>query len=159
MNYSSVTKAIYASTTESSRSFAKPLELVREVAKVVFKVGGDAVRSVRIEVDLPRAVLMAQSVAYSASSEIGDDEVEGKVWSCEIRDLRLSCLIGLHEHERREKQRLGVDVEVQGFDQEVWNHRAFTNEVVEVCRSIPLVSEKASLTGTKVLGDQLFGHA
>ncbi len=128
VNYSSVSKAVYAALTDAKTTFKRAEDVVKAVARVPLAIGKDVVQSVRVAVELPRAVLMAQSVVYAATFVYE----QGGEWSCEIREIRLSCVVGLHPHERQERQRLEVDVSIHGYDIGAWSHRDFTNEVVEV---------------------------
>jgi len=165
VNYSSVSKSIYALTSDPKRSFGWPEALVTEIAEVPLRLGEEIVESVDVKVELSRAVLMAQSVVYSASFTVGQEE--GRDWCCEIKDIRISCIIGLHKHERQAKQRLEVDVKVSGYKEEKWDHRAFTDQVVEVCLLLDngwhwLIEEQylqSSSSGTlEALADNLAGH-
>ena len=90
----------------------------------------DCVESVTIILKLPRAVLHAQEVRYSAIWTRGGD-VGGR--ECEIKDLRVSAIVGLHPHERGERQRLELDLKVHlkgGFGD--WGHKAIQDIAMDV---------------------------
>jgi dihydroneopterin aldolase len=52
---------------------------------------------------------------------------------CEIKDLRVSAVVGLHPHERGERQRLELDLKVRfkgGFGK--WDHKAIQDIAMDV---------------------------
>ena len=52
---------------------------------------------------------------------------------CEIKDLRVSAIVGLHPHERGERQRLELDLKVRfkdGFGN--WDHKAIQDIAMDV---------------------------
>lgn len=140
VNYSALSKAVYARVSDSTRVFASPAELLREVADEALAL--DAVHSAEVVIDLPRAVLHAQSVRYGgtfsrSSAWIGavpsTSKAQGSQAWCELRTLQVACVIGLHPHERKERQRLEVDARVSGdYDGGPWSHKAFADAVFEV---------------------------
>lgn len=136
VNYSSVSKAVYALITDPSRTYGNAEELVREIGKLPLRMAAEAVSGVKVEVELPRAVLMARSVVHSAVFDNGAEGGKGMEWTCEIRDIRVSAIVGLHPHERGEMQRLEVDVEVGGYEEGMLSHREFTNDIVSVRRIV-----------------------
>lgn len=88
----------------------------------------ESVASVEVTVELPRALLHAQSVVYGATFGAG----EVRSLKMEIRDLRVSCIIGLHPHERKEKQRLEVDLVIEPY-KSTMDHKALADAALEVC--------------------------
>ncbi|WWD17983.1 dihydropteroate synthase [Kwoniella shandongensis] len=127
VNYSAVSKAIYALVSNPSKTWTKAWELMRDIAAI--PLGLDDVESVDVRVELPRALLPALAAIYQAKHDRnGEIEEARKVI---ISDLKVACVIGLHPHEREEKQRLELDVSVQGCDWEKWSHKAFADEVYE----------------------------
>jgi dihydroneopterin aldolase/2-amino-4-hydroxy-6-hydroxymethyldihydropteridine diphosphokinase/dihydropteroate synthase len=129
VNYSSVSKSIYALLTRPSRVWSKAEEVLEAVGGVV--MAQEAVESVDIKVEVPRGLLHAQSVMYTQSfSTKGRGEVKMK-----IKDLRITCVIGLHPHERAENQRLEVDLELEGWGG--MGHKAFTDYAYSVSVMLP----------------------
>ena len=132
VNYSSVCKAVYAVLSDRDKTFGCAEDLVRDVARVPLELGEEVVQSVLVKVELPRAILGGRSVVYSAQfSGVEEDGVE---WECEMRGLGVRCVIGLHPHERGEKQRLEADARVTNYGSGRWSHRSLSNEVIEVGR-------------------------
>jgi dihydroneopterin aldolase/2-amino-4-hydroxy-6-hydroxymethyldihydropteridine diphosphokinase/dihydropteroate synthase len=127
VNYSSVSKQIYALLSDPKRTFSTPSEVLHAAAAV--PLGLDAVEAVGVSLELPRALLHAQSVVYSAvlsSSGEGEEEMMMK-----IKGLGVVCVIGLHPHERAERQRLEVDLEFKGWA-EGEGHRSIANTALTV---------------------------
>jgi dihydroneopterin aldolase/2-amino-4-hydroxy-6-hydroxymethyldihydropteridine diphosphokinase/dihydropteroate synthase len=128
VNYSSVSKAIYAALTPPEKVFENAQEVMEVVAGVVLSL--KCVDSVNITLGQERAVLHALEVRYTAEyTRYG--EVRGK--ECEIRDLKVQCVVGLHPHERKERQRLEVDLKVGDYG-EGWDHKVFHDAALKVCR-------------------------
>ncbi|KAL1412473.1 trifunctional dihydropteroate synthetase [Vanrija albida] len=125
VNYSSVSKAVYAALM--TRAFSRPSELLDAVAAVPLAL--KAVSSVRVTARLPRALLPAQSAEYARSFT---PAAAGPI-SCTLRDLRASCIVGLHPHERAERQRLEADITVTGpgVGAESWSHKAVADAAFE----------------------------
>lgn len=128
VNYSSVSKAIYALVSDASRTWARPAELLDAAAAVPLAL--PAVAGVTVRATLPRALLHAQAAEYARSyskamASAGDVE-------CTIRDLRVATVIGLHPHERSERQRLETDVQVSGVGEQAWAHKDVADASVDV---------------------------
>lgn len=151
VNYSALSNAVYARVSDTKRIFASPIELLREIAEEVLAL--NAVESVDIVLELPRAALHAQLVRYGStfarsspwtaagSSTAGIQAT--KQW-CEVQTLQVACVVGLHPHERKERQRLEVDARVSGqYEGDTWSHKAFADAVFEVSqRHGPLLARK-----------------
>ncbi|KIS01456.1 dihydropteroate synthase [Cryptococcus deuterogattii 2001/935-1] len=105
---------------------------LRTIRKNAIPLESDEVQSVDIRLGLPKALLHALEAVYKASYA-KNGEVTDK--SCTIRDLKVVCIVGLHEHERKEKQRLELDVKVSRCDWTVWGHKGFADEVYEFVSS------------------------
>ena len=131
LNYSSVSKQIYAILSDPTKVWTDPLELL-EVAAAVPLAVRDAVTSVSLKLELPRAVLHATSVVYEATfaaraaTELVVVRGQG---SCQIRNLMLTPVIGLHKHERQEAQRIEVDLQVDSFPSKDWSHKRLADEI------------------------------
>jgi len=102
----------------------------------------ECVESVIIRLKLPRAILHAQEVVYGGTwnrSGRADKRI------CEINDLRVSTVVGLHPHERGERQRLEVDLGVR-FDDAFaeWDHKAFQDTAMAVSLCFPLPSASST---------------
>lgn len=131
VNYSSVSKTIYARLSDPSKKFEKAEEVMEVAAGIALSI--ECVESVIVRLKLPRAVLHAQEVLYGGTWTRGG-VLKNRI--CEIRDLRVSTVVGLHPHERGEKQRLEVDLKVRfnnGF--EGWNHKSFQDLAMDVSHS------------------------
>jgi len=127
INYSSTSKALIALC--EGREWSGPEELVRAASGVPLQL--DVVRSVRVSVELPKALLPAQAAIYSATFDRADESAKGSEWKCEVKDLRVRAIIGLHPHERQMRQWLEVDVGVEGYA-DGWDHRVFAEHVYDV---------------------------
>lgn len=100
------------------------------VAGVVLSL--ECVDSVHITLGQSRALLHAQEVRY-AGLYTREGEIKG--WECEIRDLRVSCVVGLHPHERGEKQRLELDLKIKNYGHrqgQGWNHKVLHDTALSV---------------------------
>jgi dihydroneopterin aldolase/2-amino-4-hydroxy-6-hydroxymethyldihydropteridine diphosphokinase/dihydropteroate synthase len=125
VNYSSVSKAVYALMIDPQRTWAGPEEVMEAAAGVPLSLA--SVISVDVTVELPRALLHADSATYKASFGYG------RTWarSMQVKSLRLDCIVGLHPHERGEKQRLDVDLQVEGYEGQV-KHKALADAALSV---------------------------
>lgn len=141
VNYSSVSKAVYALANDAEKVWSGPWELMRAVSAI--PLGFDDVQSVDIRLGLPKALLHALEAVYKASYAKNGQET-GR--SCTIRDLKVVCIVGLHEHERKEKQRLELDVKVRGGDWNVWGHKGFADEVYDVSCASSTCAQLSSIT-------------
>ncbi|OCF73643.1 dihydropteroate synthase [Kwoniella mangroviensis CBS 8886] len=130
VNYSAVSKAIYALISSPEKVWNGPWELLRKVSTI--PLGLTDVDRVKIGVIMPKALLHADSARYKATYSLKEKEVVVENRRCEIKDIKLECIIGLHPHEREEKQRLEVDVEVGDVDWDEWGHKDFADQVYEV---------------------------
>lgn len=109
VNYSEVSKQVYALVSDRERRWTLETLMV-ETAGVPLKLR--AVKGVQVDVRLPRALLTAKAARYTRyfTRDGGQDSTLG------IEALDVRCIIGLHPHERAEKQRLEVDLEVKPWD-------------------------------------------
>jgi dihydroneopterin aldolase/2-amino-4-hydroxy-6-hydroxymethyldihydropteridine diphosphokinase/dihydropteroate synthase len=128
VNYSSVSKAIYHVLSSGTKTFGNAEEVMELVAGIVLNL--ECVDSVHITLGQSRALLHAQGVRY-AGLYTREGEVKGR--ECEIRDLRVSCVVGLHPHERGEKQRLEVDLKIKNYGQgKGWNYKVLHDTALSV---------------------------
>jgi hypothetical protein len=131
VNYSAVTKAVYAALADPSRTWGSPAEIVRASGTIPLEL--DAVKSVDGEVEMPRGLLHAQSAVYGAKFSRGQERGAG--WTVEIKGLGVACVVGLHPHEMGERQRLEVDLAVNGWnaeEQESFPHKELADEALRV---------------------------
>lgn len=147
VNYSSVSKAVYALVNDAEKVWNGPWELMHAVSAI--PLGFDDVQSVDIRLGLPKALLHALEAVYKASYAKYGEETNR---NCTIRDLKVVCIVGLHEHERKEKQRLELDVNVREADWNVWEHKGFADEVYDVSCTVLVLNYLPSLTSR---GDSL----
>ncbi|ORY21159.1 Dihydropteroate synthase-like protein [Naematelia encephala] len=127
VNYSSLSKDIIASVSPPDLHFASVADLIELTGRRALVLGPENVDSVRVTVEMPKASLVADKVIYSAV--FSHTIPEGKEWTCQVKDVRVMALIGLHPHERKEKQRLECDVLVEGYADRVFKHKEFADEV------------------------------
>lgn len=137
VNYSSVSKAVYAIMADPSRLWDGPSDILRAAADVALKL--PAVASVNVCARFPRALLQAQSADYTQYFPRATPPAFLPPPTCTLRDLRVACVVGLHPHERAERQRLEADVAVEQYDVAGWNHKALADEAFTVSSS-PLLS-------------------
>ncbi|WWC58426.1 dihydropteroate synthase [Kwoniella dejecticola CBS 10117] len=150
VNYSVVCKQIYALAACPGRNWSGPWELMWELSRIPLSLPD--VEDVTVEVVMPKALLHADSAVYRAvytkqtdagssmnaakagvetQSKGPDSEENNTTRRCEIRDLKTECIIGLHPHERSEKQRLELDISVEGVDWKEWKHKEFADAVYD----------------------------
>lgn len=130
VNYSSVSKAVYAAVADPNRVFASPSEILREAANVALRL--PAVAGVNVRAHFPRALLQAQSANYALYYPRVTPESLLPPPTCMLKDIRVSCVVGLHPHERADRQRLEADIAVEHYDVHGWNHRALAEEAFTV---------------------------
>jgi len=139
VNYSSVSKAVYALL--HSRAWSHPTQILDAAASVTLSL--PAVKSASMSARLPRALLHAQSAIYARTytnpsptpKETTVDKCTKGPLDATIEDLRLSCVIGLHPHERAEKQRLEVDITSRNVA-DGWSHKAVADCALEVSNQL-----------------------
>jgi dihydroneopterin aldolase/2-amino-4-hydroxy-6-hydroxymethyldihydropteridine diphosphokinase/dihydropteroate synthase len=112
VNYSSVSKQVYALLSDRSRTFASPAELASAAAAI--PLGLAAVTSVDVSLRLPKALLHAQSALYE--TEISRQGIAGRM---SVECMQVACVIGLHPHEKAERQRLEVDMRISPWDDKI----------------------------------------
>ena len=128
INYSSISKEIIA--LSNTQSWDTPHDLLRDVSSLVTQ--HDVVDSVSMSLRLPRASLAADAIVYSAY--FSRSMIKGDRWKCKVDNLQCRTVVGLHPYEQQQRQRLELDVEVEGYDLESWNHVKFADTIYEVCR-------------------------
>ncbi|WVQ71053.1 dihydropteroate synthase [Cryptococcus sp. DSM 104548] len=126
VNYSAVSKAVYALAGNQEKVWSNAWELMEGVSRIPLELPD--VRSVDVRIGLPRALLHAMEAVYAATYTKAGGLVE-ESRSSEIKDLKVVCVVGLHPHERMEKQRLEVDVKAYGCDWNAWGHKGFADQV------------------------------
>ncbi|ODO07366.1 dihydropteroate synthase [Cryptococcus wingfieldii CBS 7118] len=128
VNYSAVSKAVYALAGGQEKVWGDAWELMRAVSEIPLDLPD--VQSVDVRIGLPKALLHAMEAVYTAMyTKTGGLVEESR--SSEIRDLKVVCIVGLHPHERKEKQRLEVDVRAYDCDWNAWGHKGFADQVYE----------------------------
>lgn len=135
VNYSSVSKGVYAAV--SGRSFANPAAILATAARVPLAL--EAVTAVDVKAVLPRALLHGVC-AYERRFERGG--VMGGLRGG-FKGLGVNTIIGLHPHERAEKQRLEVDVAVSNVP-DGWEHKAFADSAYKVSPPVPFEANSSS---------------
>jgi dihydroneopterin aldolase len=113
VNYSSVSKAIYALLSDPSRTFTSSKEVAEAAAAIPLALS--AVQRVDIKMELSRAVLHARSAIYTASIDRTGVTFDRMM----IKRMQVACIIGLHPHEKAERQRLEVDIELGRWDERI----------------------------------------
>ncbi|RSH87120.1 trifunctional dihydropteroate synthetase [Saitozyma podzolica] len=150
VNYSAVTKAVYAALADPSRTWGSPAEIFRASGTIPLEL--DAVESVDVEVEMPRGLLHAQSAVYGAKFSRGQER--GAEWTVGIKGLGVACVVGLHPHEMGERQRLEVDLAVNGWnaeEQESFPHKELADEALKYL-------EQSSFGTLEALAHSFAGH-
>lgn len=140
VNYSSVSKAVYAAI--SARHFSSAPELLRAAASAAFGPRETPVTAVNVRATLPRALLYADAAVYeqrftgAREGQPGSGEGYARAQpqgplTFTARNLATNAVIGLHPHERAERQRLEADVRVCGWTGS-GGHKAFADGAFEV---------------------------
>lgn len=125
INYSGISKAIIALI--GSRSWNSPEDLLKGIASV--PLGLAVVTSISIQLELPKASLLAESIIYSAKFE--PNHTEGTGWGCRINNMRIRTVVGLHPYEQTKKQPLEFDIAVQSY-QGSYQPRLLAEQAYEV---------------------------
>jgi dihydroneopterin aldolase/2-amino-4-hydroxy-6-hydroxymethyldihydropteridine diphosphokinase/dihydropteroate synthase len=133
VNYSSVSKAVYAALDRAA--FSSPAAILDAAATVPLAL--PAVKRVDVRARLPRALLhgdAAYARSYTNTSSVPRaTTLSGSRKSpltLAVSDIRCAALVGLHPHERGAKQRLEVDVSVNGAED--GSHRVLADAALEV---------------------------
>lgn len=72
------------------------------------------------------------SLSASSSSVIRGSKSKRGSLRFIMNDLRAECIVGLHPHERRDKQRVEVDVEVSDVGFKGWDMKMFGDRIYDV---------------------------
>ena len=139
VDYSSLSKGIQRLTLE--KNWDGPHELLMAVGEKVIE--NEVIEGVEVQLVLPRASLIAQSIGYSATFMAFSSKVTtpksgprrpatGTQWTGHIRGIRCMTIVGLRDYERKEKQWLEVDVMVKDYEQSSWDHLSFSKTVLQV---------------------------
>lgn len=122
VNYSSVSKGIYALLTDKSRMWQHPSDLLLAVASVPLLL--PAVNGVSVRATMRRGLLQAKAAQYTRYFNCTrSGKSSSGPMSCTIKDLSVNCVIGLHPHERAERQRLECDISVTHSIEHIWSHK------------------------------------
>lgn len=140
VNYSSVSKAVYAAV--SGKSFANPAAILSTAARVPLAL--EAVKAVEVRAVLPRALLQGTCAYERRYESLGEGRSTQGELRGRVEGMSVTTVIGLHPHERAEKQRLEVDVAVSDVP-EGWGHKAFADDAYKVS-SHQLSSSSTKLT-------------
>jgi dihydroneopterin aldolase/2-amino-4-hydroxy-6-hydroxymethyldihydropteridine diphosphokinase/dihydropteroate synthase len=144
VNYSSVSKAIYA-VLAAHTTWPHPAAVLDAAASVLAL---PAVQAANVRGRFGRGVLRGDAVVYERvytcpSPPLGTAARHSGAAAplapgplgCTLENLALATIIGLHPHERAEKQRLGVDVAVAGVP-DTWAHKAVADAALEVSPAV-----------------------
>ncbi|EIW69282.1 hypothetical protein TREMEDRAFT_30738 [Tremella mesenterica DSM 1558] len=129
INYSSLSKALYKQACDPTITWTGPEAFLEAMRGVVSDIGGEAVDKVEMTVKMGKGLLHADYVEYGRMYVYGPRRGnEEKRW-CFIHNLRVTCIVGLHAHERKETQRVEVDLRVEGYRLDGWSHKSLADEV------------------------------
>ncbi|KAJ2931903.1 hypothetical protein H1R20_g5194, partial [Candolleomyces eurysporus] len=109
VHYGYLTKAVSALVEKrgNGNGFEGIDGLVKEVAEEAFKLGGENVEAVRVIVEAPKLVLLAENfkVDVTISSDRGEDAK-----AVIVEELTIPVIIGVNPPEREAKQRVVTDL-------------------------------------------------
>ena len=114
IDYGSLTKTVAQYVENKENGFEDVFEDVRHlidgVVERVFEAAGQNGKEVRVVVELPKLVPLADGgMAVEVNATRGAQSTAQKVY---VKDLVLSVVIGVKDPERNEKQRVVVNLEV-----------------------------------------------
>lgn len=122
IHYGNLTKAVSSHITDSNSD--NLVDFVDHLAECCFFKGG-AEEKIKIVAELPEALTMAEGVGIEAyrlrfpedSARSGEvDQIPGFGDGIFIRNLRVACVIGVNEPERKEKQVVVVNLRLWDID-------------------------------------------
>lgn len=125
INYSAVSKAIIAFV--GSQNWETPEDLLRGIVSIPLELS--VVTTVKAELKLPKASLIATSIIYSA--HFSPDQILGTQWNCTINGMKIRAFVGLHPYEQTKKQPLEFDIRIEGYDGS-WQPRELAEKACEV---------------------------
>ena len=144
IHYGNLTKAVSTHITDSTSD--NLVEFVDSLAECCFVKGG-AGEKIKIVAELPEALTMAEGVGIEAyrqrfpqdSVREGEiDQIPGFGDGFFIRNLRVACIIGVNEPERKEKQVVVVNLRLWDIDAKfAVGYRKLVQAVTEVRASSP----------------------
>ncbi|PFH45854.1 hypothetical protein AMATHDRAFT_8571 [Amanita thiersii Skay4041] len=108
IHYGHLTKAV-TRLVEERKEFNGIGPLVDAVAQAAFNMAGSSLGEVRIVVELPKMVLLAQG-GMIVETTIGQGM--GKRTKVYVKDMGFNVIVGVNEPERETKQRVVVNLEV-----------------------------------------------
>ena len=140
IHYGALTKAVSAHISESSSD--NLIEFVDGVAQCCFEKGG-AQEKVKIVAELPEALTMAEGVGieayrqrYGQGPETSTDtaRIPGFGDALFVRDLRVPCIIGVNDPERKEKQVVVINLRFWDIDAALAvGYRKLVQAITVVC--------------------------
>lgn len=146
IHYGHLTKAISTHITDSTSD--NLVGFVDSLAECCFAKGG-ADEKIKIVAELPEALTMAEGVGIEAyrqrypqgSGRVGEiDQIPGFGDGIFIRNLRVACVIGVNEPERKEKQVVVVNLRLWDIDTKLAvGYRKIVDAVTEVRASFPFL--------------------
>ncbi|KAF8428108.1 Dihydroneopterin aldolase-domain-containing protein [Tirmania nivea] len=153
IHYGNLTKAVSTHITDSASD--NLVEFVDSLAECCFLRGG-AEERIKIVAELPEALTMAEGVGieayrqcYSQGSRSKNeiDRIPGFGDGIFIRNLRVACVIGVNEPERKEKQVVVVNLRLWDIDAKVAvEYRKLLQAVTEHIESSSYFTIEAMIT-------------
>lgn len=153
IHYGNLTKAASTHITDSACDHL--VEFVNSLAGCCFLKGG-AEEKIKIVAELPEALTMAEGVGIEAyrqrypqdSGRGGEvDQIPGFGDGIFIRNLRVACIIGVNEPERKEKQVVVVNLRLWDIDAKLAvGYRKLVQAVTEYIESSSFLTIEAMIT-------------
>ncbi len=136
VDYGSLTKTVTRYVEQEENGFHGVEQLIDGVMDKAFELAGGNGKEVRVVLELPKLVLLAEGgiavemTRKATQSTQGPRATQKKVY---VKDLSYSVIVGVNEPERREKQRVVVNLEV-------YERENVTIDYPSVVRSLSKVS-------------------
>ncbi|KAF9234472.1 Dihydroneopterin aldolase-domain-containing protein [Melanogaster broomeanus] len=109
VHYGHLTKAISSRVSQRKEPYPDAHALVEDATKAAFELSGDTVDAVRVVVELPKQILLADGFSVEVTTPKGDTTRDSPA-IVRVNDLVLPVLIGVNPPERLAKQRVITNI-------------------------------------------------
>lgn len=136
VDYGSLTKAVTRYVEQEENGFHGVEQLICGVADKAFELAGEKGKEVRVIVELPKLVPLAEggiAIEMTLRAAQGTQDPQASQKKVYVKDLSYPVIIGVNEPERHEKQRVIVNLEV-------YERQNVTIDYPSVVRSLSKVS-------------------
>ena len=144
INYGSLQKDLVAKAMDIGLTFGNLIQFMEVVGLIVINRPDTRPSFGRVLVELPEALLMADSFGANA---LVDNEGKIDVVSYIIKNLRTTCIVGVNPHERQRKQPVILNITIlQCTDDFASQYMEIVDQVIQLVESTAFQTLEALTT-------------